>query len=165
MVEKPFYLKDTNTHCFVMLKSFPKYSSHGNFVFSFSSKWFCKRNIEETYRGLDCWMASLTQWTWVWVNSRSWRWTGRPGVLQSMGSQRVGHDLVTELNWTEPNRFCSQVKRSLWGTLAYLLRIHWENNLYLTIPRNVLHAYKVQGPLPALILVSLQGMLIAWKGR
>ena len=43
-------------------------------------------------------MASPTKWTWVWVNSRSWWWTGRPGVLQSMGSQRVGHDWVTELN-------------------------------------------------------------------
>ena len=40
-----------------------------------------------------------TQWTWVWVNTRSWQWTGRPGVLQSMGSQRGGHDWVTELNW------------------------------------------------------------------
>ena len=48
-------------------------------------------------RGWDGWMASPTQWTWVWVNSRSWRWTGRPGVLQSMGLQRVGHDWVTEL--------------------------------------------------------------------
>ena len=47
------------------------------------------------------WMASPTWWTWVWVNSRSWWWTERPGVLQSMGSQRVGHDWVTELNWTE----------------------------------------------------------------
>ena len=46
-------------------------------------------------------MASLTQCTWVWVNSRSWWWTGRPGVLRFMGSQRVGHDWVTELNWTE----------------------------------------------------------------
>ena len=45
-------------------------------------------------------MASLTQWTWVWVNCRSWWWTGRPGVLQSMGSQRVGSNWVTELNWT-----------------------------------------------------------------
>ena len=52
-------------------------------------------------RGWDGWMASPTQWTWVWVNSRSWWWTGRPGVLQSTGSQRVGHDCVTELNWTE----------------------------------------------------------------
>ena len=47
-------------------------------------------------------MASPTQ-TWVWVNSRSWWWTGRPGVLWSMGLQRVGHDWVTELNWTELN--------------------------------------------------------------
>ena len=45
-------------------------------------------------------MASPTQWTWVWVNSRSWWWTGRLGVLQSMGSQRVGYDWVTELNWS-----------------------------------------------------------------
>ena len=50
-------------------------------------------------REWDGWMASLTQWTWVWVNSRSWWWTGRPGVLQSMGSQTVGHNWVTELNW------------------------------------------------------------------
>ena len=49
------------------------------------------------------WMASLTRWTWVWVNSGSWWWTGRPGVLRFMGSQRVGHDWVTEMNWTEPN--------------------------------------------------------------
>ena len=49
----------------------------------------------------DGWMASPTQCTWVWVNSGSWWWTGRPGVLQSMGLQRVGHDWVTELNWTE----------------------------------------------------------------
>ena len=47
-------------------------------------------------RGWDSWMASLTQWTRVWVNSGSWWWTGRPGVLQFMGSQRVGHDWVTE---------------------------------------------------------------------
>ena len=50
-------------------------------------------------RGWDGWMASPTQWTWVWVNSGRWWWTGRPGVLRFMGSQRVGHDWVTELNW------------------------------------------------------------------
>ena len=43
-----------------------------------------------------CWMASLTHWTWVWASSGSWRWTGKPGVLQSMGSQRAGHDWGTE---------------------------------------------------------------------
>ena len=52
-------------------------------------------------RGWDGWMASLTWWTWVWVNSRSWWWTGRPGILWFMGSQRVEHDWATELNWTE----------------------------------------------------------------
>ena len=48
-------------------------------------------------RGWDGWMASLTRWTCVWVNSGSWWWTGRPGVLRFMGSQRVGHNWVTEL--------------------------------------------------------------------
>ena len=50
-------------------------------------------------RGWDGWMASLTQWTWVWVRSGSWWRTGKPGVLQSMGSQRVRHDWATELDW------------------------------------------------------------------
>ena len=52
-------------------------------------------------RGWDGWMESLTRWAWVWVNSRSWWWTGRPGMLWFMGSQRVGHDWATELNWNE----------------------------------------------------------------
>ena len=51
-------------------------------------------------RGWDSWMASLNQFTWVWVNSGWWWWTGKPGVLQSMGSQRVRHDWEIELNWT-----------------------------------------------------------------
>ena len=54
-------------------------------------------------RGWDGWMASRTWWMWVWVNSRRWWWTGRPGVLWFMGSQRVGHDWATELNWTDAN--------------------------------------------------------------
>ena len=52
-------------------------------------------------RGWDGWMASLTRWTWVWVNSGSWWWTGRPGMLRFMASQRVRHDWTTELNWTD----------------------------------------------------------------
>ena len=52
-------------------------------------------------RGWDGWMASLTWRTWVWVNSGSWWWTGRPGVLQFMGLQRVGHDWVNDLIWSE----------------------------------------------------------------
>ena len=48
-------------------------------------------------RGWDGWMASLTQWTCIWAGSGSWWWTGRPAMLQSMGSQRIRHDWVTEL--------------------------------------------------------------------
>ena len=50
-------------------------------------------------RGWDVWMASPTWWTWVWVSSGSWWWTWNPGVLQSVGLQRVGHDWTIELNW------------------------------------------------------------------
>ena len=50
-------------------------------------------------RGWDGWIASPTQWAWIWVNSGSWWWTGRPGVLRSTGLQRAGHDWATELNW------------------------------------------------------------------
>ena len=60
-----------------------------------------KAGGEADNRGWDGWMASPTRWTWVWVGSGSWWWTGRPGMLWFMGSQRVGHDWVTELNWTE----------------------------------------------------------------
>ena len=52
-------------------------------------------------RGGDGWMASPTWCIWVWVNSGSWWWTGRPGVLWFMGSQRVGHDWATDLIWSE----------------------------------------------------------------
>ena len=54
-------------------------------------------------RGWDGWMASLTLCIWIWVNFGSWWWTGRPGVLQFMGSQRIRHYWVTELNWMLPN--------------------------------------------------------------
>ena len=64
-------------------------------------------------RGWDGWMASPTQRTWVWVSSGSWWWTGRPGVLQSMGLQRVGHDWVTE-----------QWKRSV-NEVAATIRVAW----------------------------------------
>ena len=67
-------------------------------------------------RGWDGWMASLTRWTWVWGNSGSWWWTGRPGVLWFMGSQRFGHDWATELKWTESVNY-SVVSNSLWPHL------------------------------------------------
>ena len=52
-------------------------------------------------RGWEGWMASPTQWTWVWVDSGSWWWNGRPDALRFIGSQRVRHDWATEVNWTD----------------------------------------------------------------
>ena len=61
--------------------------------------------------GWDGWMASPTRWTWVWVDSGSWWWIGRPGLLQFMGLQRVGHDWGTELDWTEEKSLLSRQYR------------------------------------------------------
>ena len=58
-----------------------------------------KAGGEGDNRGWDGWMALPSRWTWVWVSSGSWWWTGKPGMLQSMGSQRIRHEWVTELNW------------------------------------------------------------------
>ena len=80
---------------------------------------------EETrrwHRGQDGWMATLTWWTWVWVGSRSWWWTGRPGVLQSMGTQRVGHNWVTE-QW--------QQQRCLRNIINW--RVSWFQLIMLTV--------------------------------
>ena len=79
---------------------------------------FC--SILKDDKGWDGWMGSLTQWTRVWVNSGSWWWTGRPDMLQSMGSQRVGHNWATELNWTEQvfsqmNMKMNQIILKDWG--------------------------------------------------
>ena len=80
-------------------------------------------------RGWDGWMASPTQWTWVWVNSGSWCRTGRPGVLQSMGSQRVRQDWVdwTELNWTELFNYseCANGAKFLCILMVYHMLHEW----------------------------------------
>ena len=71
-------------------------------------------------RGWDGWMASLTQWhhIWIWPSSRSCWWTGKPGMLQSMEWQRVGHDWVTELDWTRGKMLCELIPLSaVWGAL------------------------------------------------
>ena len=68
-------------------------------------------------RGWDGWMASPIQWTWIWVNSNIWWWTGRPGVLQSMGSQRVGHDLS---DWTELAKKINMLSRPVCQVLLWI---------------------------------------------
>ena len=88
-------------------------------------------------RGWDGWMASPTQCTWVWVNSGSWWWTGRPGMLWIIGSQRVGHDWVTELNrllWKKKDPIFKQtscIYFIILVTLFFSLILYfWESNLY-----------------------------------
>ena len=79
-------------------------------------------------RGWDGWMASLTQWTWVWVNYRSWWWTGRPGVLPFMELQRVRHDWATELNSTERAQYIFSFILSL--ILFTNVIDFWEKHLF-----------------------------------
>ena len=92
-------------------------------------------------KGWDGWMASLTQWTWVWVNSGRWWRTGKPGMLQSIRSQRVRHDWVTELNWlttllSNPQstfkvyQFWGE-KNPLYENYKLLYRIHFKRTHYL----------------------------------
>ena len=75
-------------------------------------------------RGWDGWMASQTQWTWVWVNFGSWWWTGRPGVLQSIGSQRIRHSNWTELRFSLVTYFIhggTYIRRRQWQPIPVLL--------------------------------------------
>ena len=85
-------------------------------------------------RGWDDWMASLTRGPWVWVNSGSWWWTGRPGMLRFMGSQTVRPDWATELKWTEwflCNRdgFCQSIATvpclTSQARCKWCLLLHW----------------------------------------
>ena len=81
-------------------------------------------------RGWDGWMASPTQWTWVWVSFGSWWWTGKPGVLLSMGSQRVGHDWATDLQYA-----CLEnpMDRGTWWVTfqgSQSVNHHWATNTF-----------------------------------
>ena len=82
--------------------------------------------LPSLYRGWDGWMASLTQWTWVWVNSGSWWWTGRPGVLQSMGLQSQ----IQLSDWTELTEL------SLYDCLSQLLKMP------VCLPLSQIHRYR-----------------------
>ena len=80
-------------------------------------------------RGWDGWMASPTLCTWVWVNSGSWWWTGRPGVLQFTWLRRVGHDWATELNWINSKWIKYYLYIKVIGFMKILLRILLFNRL------------------------------------
>ena len=100
----------------LMLKLKLQYFNH--LMWKADSCWERLRAGEVDDRGWDGWMVTPTQWTWVWLESGSWWWTGRPGVLRFMELQRVAHEWATELNWTEQNRHAtaaaSFVSDSVW---------------------------------------------------
>ena len=107
-------------------------------------------------------MASRTRWTWVWVNFGRWWWTGRPGVLWFMGSQRVGHDWATELNWTHGIQETHICLSELWRvSLSYtdglgLLTVFWDFHIYLH--EHICDCYSQQecrSKLPSLQLLKL----------
>ena len=103
----------------LMLKLILQYSGHLMWRTDWLEKTLMLGEIEAggegDDRGWDGWMSSPTQWTWVWVNFGSWWWTGKPGMLQSKGSQRVRH------NWAELNPFLGK----LFKLLGWLF--NWEN--------------------------------------
>ena len=79
-------------------------------------------------RGWDGWMASPTWCTWVWVNSRSWWWTGRPGILRFMGFQRVRYDWVTELNWLNERNQRQHIQMERYSTFLGRKNQYFEND-------------------------------------
>ena len=89
-------------------------------------------------RGWDCWMASLTRWTWVWASSGHWLWTGKPGVLQSMVSQRVRHNMTGQRNWTEAFQYTVLHYGSLGKLrhpLIYLQYPNWQTpSFFILVP-------------------------------
>ena len=127
-------LKEISPGCSLeglMLKLKPQYFGHLMRRADSFAKTLMLGKIEGGRRQLQRmrWLdASLTQWTWVWVNSRSWWWTGSPGVLQSVVLQRVGHNWVTELRklWDPPSskRRCLavgtalRIEEQIWESLA-----------------------------------------------
>ena len=123
-------------------------------------------------------MASLTQWTWVWVDSRSWWWTERPGMLRFMGSQRVGHDWAIELNWVIPiYRGSSQPKDwtqvshtagrffTIWTTREPRAKI-WVEVVHLeTLERNLGESVSETGNRKIKLRALLSRKLLLWVTR
>ena len=93
-----------------------------------------KEGREGDDRRCDGWVASPTRWTWVWTSSRSWWRAGKPGMLQFMGSQRAGHDWVTELNWLNWIELVGKVISLLYNMLSRLLITFLPRSKRLLIP-------------------------------
>ena len=121
----PYSLVTENSKFSTPIVLFPiRTSLHYTLAIEEKSPWGWERlkaGREGDNRGWDGWMASPTQWTWVWASSRSWLWTGRPAGLQNMGLQTVGHDWATELNW-----MCNLNEKYTW--ILHTLRVVYRSN-------------------------------------
>ena len=122
-------------------------------------------------RGWNAWMASPTQWVWVSVNSGSWWWTGRPDVLQSIVSQRVGHDWVTELNCALLSRFSHVQLFEILLAIAHQTLCSWN---FLGKNTGVVCCALLQGIFPiqwsnphllGLLLWQAGSLPLAWPGK
>ena len=94
-------------------------------------------------------------WTWVWASSRSWWWTGRPGVLQSMGLQRAGHDWATELNWI------FIMRRNYSGFLLKAQGASWDDLPFVCVPSHFSHVWLFCDPMDSME-GSPPGSLCPW---
>ena len=90
-----------------------------------------KAGGEGDSRGWDGWMTSPIWWTWVWASSGSWWWTGKPGMLQSMGLQTVGHDWVTELNWIRLRK--GEIEKEGQKSFFYCTIMKWLHILWTSV--------------------------------
>ena len=123
-------LKETSPGCSLeglMLKLKLQYLATSCEVLTHRKRLWCWEGLgaggEGDDRGWDGWMASPTQWIWVWVNSGGWWWTERPGMLRLMGLQRVRHDWVTELNWITKKQTTGVHVNAHTGTYTFLTEI------------------------------------------
>ena len=114
-------------------------------------------------RGWAGWMASLTQWTWVWASSRSWWQTGRPGVLQSMGSQRVGHECVTELNWSSLQHYLQYLRYG--KNLKCPLIDEWIKQIWYNIHNEILLSHKKWNLAICTTWIDLEGNMLRKIGQ
>ena len=135
----------------LMLKLKLQYFGHPSEALTHLKRPWCWERLKEGGEGddrrWDGWMASPTQWTWIWTNSRSWWWTGRPGMLQSMGLQRVGHNWATELCYTHRYVYVYTY------ALPLLIQIHVP--LLTTVQCHLLHkASQLQLQIPTVLYSS-----------
>ena len=105
------------------------------------------------------WLDGITEWTWAWASFGCWSWTGSHGVLRSRGSQRVGHDWVTELNWTEAVLITVNIISELLRKLKTdLLSVQW---LVTSVVPNSLWLYGLW-PIVSSVLGILQARILEW---